>query len=68
MTVVPRNTLCFETNLAGFPILLTQQGTNKFTVQYGEQTDSNLSYSRACSELGASIMHALACEGKLNQP
>lgn len=34
-----------------------------FTVQYGKQTKSGLSYSEACTELGAAILHALTCEG-----
>lgn len=48
------------------PIQLTQQGPDDFTVIYGLQTKSGLSYSRAASELGACIMHYCACEGSLD--
>lgn len=62
-----KKTLCFEikeTEIA-FGIRLFQTGKNKFSVEYGSQNDTNLSYSQACMELGRSIMHALACDSKI---
>lgn len=47
-------------------IKLTQQGKDKFTVQYGKQVCKGLTYGRAASELGGAIMHALACNDKLD--
>jgi hypothetical protein len=57
---------CFKTNLAGFEIRLDQSGPDNFRVTYGKQVDSGLSYTRAASTLGESIMHALTCEGELD--
>lgn len=56
----------FETRLAGYPISLVQTGFDRFTVQYGQQRMDNLDYCRAAAKLGESIMHAIACEGKLD--
>lgn len=57
---------CFEINLAGFPIVLKQQARNKFTVVYGKQTKPGLTYSAAAAELGSCVMHALACDDRLD--
>jgi hypothetical protein len=51
-----KNKTCFEIECAGFEIRLTQQGVDRFTVTYEE----------AASELGSCLMHAAACEGKLD--
>ena len=59
-------TMCFSTMLAGYEIKLMQHGKNRYSVSYGQQFNCDLTYSEACSALGASIMHALACEGKLD--
>jgi hypothetical protein len=56
---------CIELTDLAFPIKLEQTSKNRFRVTYGEQVISGLSYSQACTELGASIMHALACDGKI---
>jgi hypothetical protein len=56
----------FRTTLAGFDIVLSQNGPDDFTVTYGRQIRANLDYVRASAELGACIMHALACDGKLD--
>ena len=57
--------LCYETSIiAEWPIRLLQCGIDSFT--YGKQVKQGLNYSRAASELGACIMHALACDGKLD--
>ena len=37
-----------------------------FTLQYGLQLDENMTYRRACAELGSSILHHLACESIIN--
>lgn len=55
---------CFT--LPDMQIMLGQQGRDNFTVTYGKQVDSNLSYGEACTKLGRAILHALACEGKLD--
>jgi hypothetical protein len=49
-----------------FPISIeaTSQG---FRVTYGVQVNSSLSYTDACNELGAAIMHALYCDGALGE-
>jgi len=48
-----------------FPIRLIQTGLDSFTVLYGEQSRTGLTYAKAAQEYGASIMHALACGGLL---
>ena len=59
--------ICFrwnDNNVA--PVTLIQTGVDSFTVTYGLQIKKNLRYSAAATELGACIMHALACDGKLD--
>lgn len=58
------DTVCFD-YVMGY-ITLTQQGPNSFTVTYGKQTNSELSYARAARLLGEALMHHLACEGILD--
>lgn len=55
----------FKLDLA-FPITLTQQSPNQFTVQYGRQVRDELTYEQAAVELGYSILHALACDARIN--
>ncbi len=64
---------CFETAMGdadmlklGYGIKLEQRANGKFRVTYGKQVDDGLDYANAALHLGASIMHALACEGKLD--
>ena len=59
--------LCFENKeiMRSFPIRLEQTGIESFTVTYGRQITKQLDYNQAALELGACLMHALACEGKL---
>ena len=60
-------TKCFEYQaFAGYMITLTQTGIDRFTVQYGKQVKSNLTYAQAAAELGACIMHSRACDGVLD--
>lgn len=61
-----RRGLCFETLPGFWAVRLFQQGINRFTVQYGKQVDYNLTYTQACSKLGAAIMHDRACAGELD--
>jgi len=61
-----KSTVCFDLTDLAFPVTLTQQGPDKFTVTYGLQVRDKLTYTRAAMELGAAIMHALACDGKLD--
>ncbi len=61
---------CFEITSAGFPIRLEQSEAkssgNLFRVTYGQEVTEQLSYDEAARELGLAIMHAAACEGKLD--
>jgi hypothetical protein len=47
-------------------VQLTQTGIDRFTVRYGKQVKTALTYSQAAAELGACIMHSLACNEKLD--
>lgn len=46
-------------------IQVDQQESKKrlFTVTYGLQQKSGLTYSQACTEIGAVILHHQCCEG-----
>ena len=63
---MPKITRCYTFENGAFPIHLDQQGKDRFTVVYGLQVKNDLDYSEAAMELGSCIMHALACEGKLD--
>jgi len=66
LTNIETMTTCYETKISGWPIKLEQRGENgRFRVTYGLQVKEGLRYADAAAELGACIMHALACEGKL---
>jgi hypothetical protein len=58
--------VCIDLKGLAFPIRLEQEGRDDFRVVYGKQVDQHLSYGRAASQLGLDIMHALACDGKLD--
>lgn len=59
--------LCFETTRGyGFGIKLEQAANGKFRVTYGKQVKDKLCYSEAAMKLGSCLMHALACEGNLD--
>lgn len=47
-------------------IKLQQHGRDSFRVTYGQQVNDRLTYSEAAAELGAAIMHRLACESQLD--
>jgi hypothetical protein len=57
--------VCIELDLA-FPVRLLQFGRDDFTVVYGLQIKSGLNYTDAAYEFGCCVMHALACDGKLD--
>jgi hypothetical protein len=59
------NKLCFKTTIC-WDITLHQTGRDMFVVKYGSQVKPFLNYGEAAKELGECIMHALACEGKLD--
>lgn len=58
--------ICFKLIEGGYPIVLSQQGVDSFTVQYGKQFDRNLSYGEAAKKFGECLMHSLSCEGKID--
>lgn len=58
--------VCIQHTDLAFPISLSQQGPDNFTVVYGKQIRRNLSYAQAAVEYGACVMHALACMGRLD--
>lgn len=60
--------LCFAIPASQIPfgVQLLQSGKDNFSVTYGKQIKHGLTYANAASELGAAIMHALACDGKLD--
>ena len=55
----------FHITLAGWDIVLTQDDDGAFAVRYGAGTQRHLHYDDACTALGAAILHALACEGRI---
>ena len=57
---------CHKITDLAFPIELIQTGINLFSVIYGQQQKHRLTYDQAALEYGAAIMHALACDGLLD--
>ena len=57
--------ICFQDTIAGFNIELIQTSDTAFTVNYGLEKHTGLTYEQAAKELGEAIMHASACEGVL---
>ena len=58
-------TQVFEILIGGLPITLKQDARGRFTVRYWKQVKAGLSYTDAAKELGACIMHAAACDGRM---
>ena len=56
----------FKIEIAGHAIVLLQNNHDNFTVQYGAEIESNLDYSQAAKSIGFCVMHALSCDGKLD--
>jgi hypothetical protein len=63
-----KRTTCYQITdiIPQWPITLVQLGKDDFIVTYGKQVDARLDYSHAACKLGQAIMHALACESKLD--
>jgi hypothetical protein len=61
-----RKTPCFATVIAGLQIAMYQMANGSFTVVYGKQKFTSMGYQKAAKELGECIMHALACDSKIN--
>jgi hypothetical protein len=57
---------CFRLTTLEFPIYLNQKGRDNFQVVYGDEVKENLTYDHAANALGAAIMHALSCQGMLD--
>jgi len=57
--------ICFS-SAENIPVTLLQKSKNRFIVKYGQSVSGDLSYEEAAKELGASLMHRAACEGKLD--
>lgn len=58
--------LCHAVTDVPFGVELYQQGVDCFTVIYGQQVKTHLTYAQAAAEYGKCIMHALACAGQLD--
>lgn len=63
-----KKTLCWKYDELAFPIELWQTSKYSFTVVYGKQVMKRLPYHNAAEELGQCLMHALTCEGKIDNP
>ncbi len=50
-----------------FGVTLYQTSKNFFAVLYGKQLKEKLTYEEAATEFGLCIMHALTCEGKIQE-
>lgn len=62
----PKHKLCCTLQTGDVPVTLAQHAKDNFAVVYGKQVKEGLSYEEACTELGACVMHALACGGRLD--
>ena len=56
----------FKIEIAGYDLVLLQNESDNFTVQYGAEVKSSLDYYQAAKSIGFCIMHALSCDGKLD--
>lgn len=50
----------------GYDVSITQHGFNNFSVKYGLQSKTELTYSGAAKEIGACIMHSLAIDREID--
>ena len=66
MTTTDKRLDAWKLDTLAFPITLHQLDTNQFEVRYGQQVRTGLSYVKACRAIGAAIMHALACDGRIS--
>ena len=44
----------------------SEDENGRFTLTYGCEVTPDLTYARACGELGAAILHHLSCESIVN--
>ena len=58
--------LCLDLLYMAYPIKLEQLARDKFRVTYGNEVKGPLTYDEAARELGASMMHAAALDGRLD--
>lgn len=67
MKLILTNT-CAIYNAEGsaYAVTLHQVGFDRFAVVYGQQIKTDLTYTEATKELGACLMHSLACDGRLD--
>jgi hypothetical protein len=56
----------YENKEFDYDIVLKQTGKDRFTVLYGMQVDSGLDYCEAAAKIGQAILHALCCQGKMD--
>ena len=56
----------FKIEIAGYDIVLLQNESDDFTVHYGAEVKSDLDYYQAAKSIGFCIMHALSCDGKID--
>ena len=61
-----RHKIVWQTNIAGFDIILAQKNRDSFMLQYGKEVALDMPYAEAAYRVGSAIMHASACEGKLD--
>lgn len=54
--------MCWQHKL----VSLQQRGPDDFVVRYGKEVYAELTYAEACAKLGGAIMHALACDGVID--
>lgn len=57
---------CHRIDDLPFSIELWKAGPDDFTILYGLDIKKGLTYVAAATELGRCIMHALACESKID--
>jgi hypothetical protein len=56
---------CIELPELVYPVKV-EQSNSGFTVTYGKQVKSGLSYNEAARAFGYCVFHALACDDKIN--
>ncbi len=55
-------TVNFEGSGHQYAVSIKQTSKKRYTVTYGLQVRTGLSYSEAAKELGLCLMHSMACE------
>ena len=56
----------FETEVGGLKIRMFRASKENYAVAYGAQLKTQLDYVEAAHEFGECLMHALQCDGKLD--